>query len=313
MKQLLAVAMIMATGTVFAQTETLYECIYNYRANAKDGDKDLSETTDCILQIGEDLSKFYDYAAYRLDSVSAIKNADEEKKKEIETEYQKADKYFEQLVMTDLAKDQITVFGDMAPDRFKYIQKLPLSTWNTEPGTETICGYECKKAVGEYGGRQWTVWYAEEIPVPFGPWKMSGLPGLVMKATDSEGLHDFEATSFRKGTGKIEAPKYPNINTIKADQFIERKNKFNRDPMGSVNPESITSIAVFPNNSITINGVRIRNYPVGYQPLEFTKSELENKSKADQKKSEGKAGKNHTSIDDFFEDAEVVGVGSIKR
>ncbi len=37
----------------------------------------------------------------------------------------------------------------------------------------------------------WDVMYAEDIPTPVGPWKLQGLPGLIMSATDSEGIHSF--------------------------------------------------------------------------------------------------------------------------
>lgn len=311
MKKILAAAMIMAAGYAFAETPALYECIYSYRIKpdqreegGNTGGKDLSETTDCILQFGEDLSKFYDYAAYRLDSGSAIQHIDSETKNKFEEEYYKVEKFFGQLIMTDTDGARLTVFSDMSPDRFKYVQKLPLMEWQIEDANETICGYECKKASGEYGGRKWTVWYTEEIPVTFGPWKLSGLPGLILKATDSKGMHDFEATSIRKASGEIAFPKYPNLNSISFDKFIERKNKYDRNPMGNINPESISMITVKNGSSIIINGVRIRNYSKGYAPLEFSPSEI--------KKSRDEKGR-VVSIDNLFDDITVVGVGAVKN
>ncbi|MEJ5993687.1 GLPGLI family protein [Pedobacter sp. Du54] len=42
----------------------------------------------------------------------------------------------------------------------------------------------CKKAVGEFRGRTYEVWFSEEIPVSFGPWKLWGLPGLIVEVRD---------------------------------------------------------------------------------------------------------------------------------
>ena len=65
-------AMILAAPIICAQSMSLYECIYQYDINGKTAKGDLSETYCCMLQIGEENSRFIDYAAFQLDSVSAI-------------------------------------------------------------------------------------------------------------------------------------------------------------------------------------------------------------------------------------------------
>ncbi|MDO4770595.1 MAG: GLPGLI family protein [Porphyromonas sp.] len=47
-------------------------------------------------------------------------------------------------------------------------------------------------------GRRWTVWYTLEVPTPAGPWKLWGLPGLIVEATEAEGLFAFSLSSFEK-------------------------------------------------------------------------------------------------------------------
>jgi hypothetical protein len=41
---------------------------------------------------------------------------------------------------------------------------------------------ECKKATTNFRGRYWEAWYTEEIPIGQGPWKLCGLPGMILKA-----------------------------------------------------------------------------------------------------------------------------------
>lgn len=302
MKQFIVAAMLMAAGHCYANSPALYECIYSYRAAINDAEKPSSEESECILQIGDDKSRFYDYVAFRLDSVSAIPGISNEVKEEFNTAYLKADQYFEQTVITDLSDNELTVYCDMAPDHYRYVQKLPLIDWKLSDDTDTICGYLCHKATGVYGGREWTVWYADEIPAPFGPWKLSGLPGLVLKAIDSEEIHDFEAISFRNGSSEISEPKVPNVNSIKAEKFIERKNSFDKDPMGSIERESITSLTVLPNRSLLVNGVRIRNHKSGFQPLEYSESEIKKGVKTKQ-----------TKEPQTQEEIKVIGVGTMRK
>ncbi|NIK73885.1 GLPGLI family protein [Thermonema lapsum] len=55
--------------------------------------------------------------------------------------------------------------------------------WAPQPAEKrNISGVDCKKATGTFRGRQYVVWYAPSIPYAYGPWKLRGLPGLVLEA-----------------------------------------------------------------------------------------------------------------------------------
>lgn len=76
----------------------------------------------------------------------------------------------------------------------EYSESTPEIEWKyIDAPTDSIMGYECKLAEGTYGGRNWKVWYADEIPVPYGPWKLNGTKGLILKAADTENNFVFEA------------------------------------------------------------------------------------------------------------------------
>ena len=73
-----------------------------------------------------------------------------------------------------------------------YEEPLASWQWQLEEETDSIAGYFCRKAIGVQYGREWTVWYTQEIPVACSVWKFTGLPGLVLKAADSTGSYSFE-------------------------------------------------------------------------------------------------------------------------
>jgi GLPGLI family protein len=56
--------------------------------------------------------------------------------------------------------------------------------WNIDPETSTLNGIQCQKATGSFRGRDYIVWFAPSIPVRAGPWKLAGLPGLILQAAD---------------------------------------------------------------------------------------------------------------------------------
>ncbi len=58
--------------------------------------------------------------------------------------------------------------------------------WILIDETKKIGDIECHKATCRFRGRNYIAWYAPEIQSYFGPWKFSGLPGLIIEAYDDE-------------------------------------------------------------------------------------------------------------------------------
>ena len=67
----------------------------------------------------------------------------------------------------------------------------------TDEGKE-VYGYWCQKAVSRYSGMEWTVWFTPEIPSDGGLWKFTGLPGLILEASDDKGEYIFSMRSVRQ-------------------------------------------------------------------------------------------------------------------
>ena len=74
------------------------------------------------------------------------------------------------------------------------IEKAETPDWQLIPdSTTTIIGYHCQLAKTNFKGRTWYAWFAEDIPLPEGPWKLIGLPGLTLKAYDENKEYSFTA------------------------------------------------------------------------------------------------------------------------
>lgn len=247
-----------------------FECLYEYQVTTPKGNAD---TYTAILQIGRSYACFKDYTAFQTDSVSQISNVSKEEVDKYHLQEMKNDLFFDQTVYQNYPKGNLSVFGVITPNYYTYAESGRPVVWNLEEETDTICGYVCKKATGEYGGRTWTAWYAQEIPAAFGPWKLCGLPGLVMAANDAENIHRFEAIGFRNGTTLIVAPDFPNVVSVTREKFVKAKNKFEENPMGNLPAESVSEMTVRKHEngkgSVFINGVQLRMRPNGYIPLEL--------------------------------------------
>lgn len=69
--------------------------------------------------------------------------------------------------------------------------------WILHPDHKLVGNYNCQKATTYFRGRDYTVWFTPEIPISFGPWKLNGLPGLILEAYDSDHEVFFQATNVK--------------------------------------------------------------------------------------------------------------------
>lgn len=75
--------------------------------------------------------------------------------------------------------------------------------WNISDSTKNVLGYDCIMAETDYHGRLWTAWFSPDIPLQDGPWKLCGLPGLILEASESSGQHRFTATGIENSNQEI--------------------------------------------------------------------------------------------------------------
>ena len=88
--------------------------------------------------------------------------------------------------------------------------------WEIEDSTRNILGFNCIKAVADFRGRKWIAWFAPELPLPEGPWKLCGLPGIILRAYDSKHHYTYEATDIdTKNPGTVDYFNYRNRMRIK--------------------------------------------------------------------------------------------------
>lgn len=86
----------------------------------------------------------------------------------------------------------------------EYDEAIPAITWEYLPeDTLTVMGYLCQAATCTYGGRDWKVYYTDRIPLPYGPWKLAGAPGLILKAMDTENNFVFESVGLTQKSAPI--------------------------------------------------------------------------------------------------------------
>ena len=99
-----------------------------------------------------------------------------------------------------LVADMIASFG--GPSFVYYQEPIEDYNWEMMEGDSIIGGYPCQKAQMTYRGHTWEVWFTPEIAVSDGPWKLCGLPGLILDAADKEGDYHFMFTGLENAADR---------------------------------------------------------------------------------------------------------------
>lgn len=137
----------------------------------------------------------------------------------------------------------------------KYSDTLHPMEWKLEGEEKTVGGIPCKKAKVRFKGRDYVAWYAPSIPISNGPWKLGGLPGLILEAYDEK--NDWHAVySNMKNTGFIDFSGYEKIVQKGAagfpDFIKDLKNVLKRMNASISNKESEDCLTCASRSTITL-------------------------------------------------------------
>ena len=128
-------------------------------------------------------------------------------------------------VLTDTEKTEVVSLEPLYPYRYMTHEPLAKVEWELADDTLTINELFCQRAVGKLYGKSWTVWYTEEIPSSAGPWKLRGLPGLIVKAEDKEGIHCFLLYETKNEVRDINSINHPDYHKVNRKNLMMFKKK----------------------------------------------------------------------------------------
>ena len=160
------------------------------------------------LEIGRHCAAFYSEDLYFIDSLKRTENGTA-KLRNLQTQYAREGRISDltcntsEYIYMNYPDGEITVRTQIITYHFEFSETIETPKWELSDSTKIVCGYTCHKAVADFRGRKWIAWYAPELPFSYGPWKLCGLPGLILESYDNKMEYKYTATEISEDSGNI--------------------------------------------------------------------------------------------------------------
>ncbi len=265
---------IAVVNPVTTQADTLDYALFRaqYMLSMRIDTVDLEKnpvTEEMMLEVGPSCSVFHSYTKYLQDSVVQADFANGASQEVIMRHMQQ---YKGGNVTYRLYKNyptgKTTLLDRIGTSDLRCEEEAEVPAWTLLPETETILGYTCHKASCRFKGRDYEAWYTPEIPRGEGPWKLTGLPGLILRAEDTRDHYRYECTGIEQYTTP-----HPILYRGKKAEPVSRRQlhriyeRFYADPIGYITQASGGKVSVTVQGENGEKAANPRHVP--YNPIEL--------------------------------------------
>ena len=177
------VLIIVFNNYSIAQTHRfIYDVVYK-----KDSTSNITTKENYILDIGTKETKYYTYDFFVADSL-ITNNIPFPKEMKLNTS---------DIIVHKNNNNEFFQY-ELLENTVLQLQTNDTQKWNLSQEKKNVKNLSLQKAITTWGGRNWTAWFAEEIPFQEGPYKFHGLPGLIVEIYDDKKNYHFELVRSEK-------------------------------------------------------------------------------------------------------------------
>ena len=244
-----ALALLIGVQT-YAQSEVIdtaqFLAVYNYQCKTQnDVEEPVVDEMEIVVQVGQTITKSMPWSQSSLKPMSIEADG---------KAYQEAYLHMP-TVWTGWPEGQTTSRETIFPYDFEGKEITPEIEWTLGDDTLRIGDYLCQQATTTVRGLTWHVYFTEDIPSSAGPWRLRGLPGLIVRA--ESGVHSFVLTQVLQQSEPITYKPDPEARKLSYKKLL----KYRLDTYGNKQyaknpnyylPEFSELIKSFPNSQMTI-------------------------------------------------------------
>lgn len=190
MKRQLIVSTLLITiaAGAFAQTDTAQVLVHYKFTHVRDTtNRDHPYTENMALYIGKTSSAYRSYdnvleqAEAKKQLQAAMASSPDGRVSIHRNRRGSLAEYYEFPNENKLARKEPLVM-----DTYLIEDAMPPIDWKISSDTATFGGLHCQKATAHFKGRDYTAWFCPDMPLHVGPWKLNGLPGVIVQAYDAK-------------------------------------------------------------------------------------------------------------------------------
>ncbi|HAY3549668.1 GLPGLI family protein [Elizabethkingia meningoseptica] len=199
-KLLLYIFILCVAFNTKAQTQRF---TYEYKFAVDSTRRDSLNSELMILDISKSGSKYYSKAKHDSDSI-IMAEVDKQMKMgsgnlQIKSAaYKGSISYSVEKSYPDYKTYLLTNVGSIGGNsKYRVLDDRKME-WKILPDKQKIGEFNTQKAETSFAGRKWIAWFTTEIPFQDGPYKLQGLPGLIVKAESADKTHVMELKGVKK-------------------------------------------------------------------------------------------------------------------
>lgn len=110
-------------------------------------------------------------------------------------------------------------------------EKLEVVKWEIHNEFKEISGYKTQKATTFIKDRNWTVFFTKDIKENIAPWLLTGLPGVVVEATENTSVYTFRLLKIEKKSLDFDVKKPLFDKESSFEDYVNKSVKEKREEM----------------------------------------------------------------------------------
>jgi GLPGLI family protein len=235
MRSLIIVVLLLGLGNLQAQDQYSYKATYQLEFQEDSTDENSLKSEAGVLYLSEEQSRYSSLGKAIKDSLENMTNP----------VILRMDEYnqmtnFKLTIYKDYQENELILAEKVFQYELKYKQDLKQIDWEIQPENKEILGFSVQKATGNFAGRNYIAWFAPELPFSDGPYKFSGLPGLILEISDLKNHYHYSLTAFQELANPVDKLlNLDNYKTVSQQELDQVRDDYNRDPIGTMQKAGI--------------------------------------------------------------------------
>ncbi|MFC0427248.1 GLPGLI family protein [Chryseobacterium scophthalmum] len=138
-----------------------------------------------VLDVNPNETKYYDNTFLEKDSINKANHS-------------QLTNWTSQIPITRKKNSNKNINYTFIDDQLYSYPTEDLIQWKLSDKTKKYLHFNLQQATTNFGGRKWTAWFTKDIPLSEGPYKFTGLPGLIVLLEDDHNQYSFSLIKSKK-------------------------------------------------------------------------------------------------------------------